>query len=501
MADSLWEDRDVRFDLPRLNLNMRGGEKILDILNSVEDSKGNIGDIGRLIVTNLRIIWHSVTSTKISLCNAFFYCCTISLWLFLSGSFQNFAAIGWSSILLLTQKTTLIVGLSYYTKLFLLLYERELGECEVIQLLTKTPDMKFEFIFTNLLPRAIKDFSSVITVHRSYTSTRSYRELKLRGAVINGRQLQVLPLEKVISNVNGVWNLSSDQGTLGTFIITNVRLVWFSDTKEQFNISIPYLHVVRIKARDSKFGRALVVECSECSGGYVLGFRVDPREKLEEVLKELSSLLASYRRRPIFGVEYEREQYTPDMKFEFIFTNLLPRAIKDFSSVITVHRSYTSTRSYRELKLRGAVINGRQLQVLPLEKVISNVNGVWNLSSDQKILSLALFEDIEEHGEGEEPEKDMEVAGEEPIATKKASPPTNGAWALTVPRGAEVPEVGTAFELAFFLAAMTASSSKLSTKLGHSSDSAPLSLREMGVPTVTSPPRFTDIESVLGIAE
>ena len=53
-----------------------------------------------------------------------------------------------------------------------------------------------------------------------------YRDLKLRGALLQNKQLVLLPLEKVYEKVNGVWNLSSDQGNLGTFFITNVRVVW-----------------------------------------------------------------------------------------------------------------------------------------------------------------------------------------------------------------------------------------------------------------------------------
>lgn len=41
----------------------------------------------------------------------------------------------------------------------------------------------------------------------------------------------------------------------------------------------------------AKFGIALVIETSQQSGGYVLGFKVDPRETLDYVQKEISSLL------------------------------------------------------------------------------------------------------------------------------------------------------------------------------------------------------------------
>ena len=68
-----------------------------------------------------------------------------------------------------------------------------------------------------------------------------------------------------------MWNLSSEQGNLGTFFITNVRLVWHANLVETFNVSIPYMQIASIRVRESKFGQALVVETHQQSGGYVLG--------------------------------------------------------------------------------------------------------------------------------------------------------------------------------------------------------------------------------------
>ncbi len=51
---------------------MRPGEKVLDRMDSIEDTKGNGGDVGRLIVTNLRIIWHSLAIPRINLCKSIF---------------------------------------------------------------------------------------------------------------------------------------------------------------------------------------------------------------------------------------------------------------------------------------------------------------------------------------------------------------------------------------------------------------------------------------------
>lgn len=47
-----------------------------------------------------------------------------------------------------------------------------------------------------------------------------------------------------------------------------------------------------------------MVNSTEQSGSYVLGFRLDPEEKLKTLYKELTSLHEVYSNNPIYGVEY-----------------------------------------------------------------------------------------------------------------------------------------------------------------------------------------------------
>ena len=75
------------------------------------------------------------------------------------------------------------------------------------------------------------------------TTTSTYDD----SAIIKDKNVILLPNEQIYSKIVGVWNLSSDQGNLGTFIITNVRLVWFANLAENFNVSIPYLQMVKDK--------------------------------------------------------------------------------------------------------------------------------------------------------------------------------------------------------------------------------------------------------------
>jgi hypothetical protein len=51
---------------------------------------------------------------------------------------------------------------------------------------------------------------------------------------------------------------------------------------------------------------------------------------------------------------------------------------------------------YREIKLRGSILNKGQLKHLPQEQLYNKVPGVWNLSSDQvcrnlKICTINIF--------------------------------------------------------------------------------------------------------------
>ena len=72
--------------------------------------------------------------------------------------------------------------------------------------------------------------------------------------------------------------------------------------------------IKQVKVRESKFGMALVLETTAQSGGYVLGFKIDPKETLDYVFKEINSLWQVRARRmwmppgnaQAFGQVYQR---------------------------------------------------------------------------------------------------------------------------------------------------------------------------------------------------
>lgn len=122
-------------------------------------------------------------------------------------------------------------------------------------------DGKFSSIFDiyrSLLLRmqrvSLSEFENEIcwnAIFRSYQSTSMYRELKLRSAILASGQLKLLPKEQLYNNFGGIWNLSSDQGNLGTFLVTNVRLIWYADINDTFNISLPYIQIDNVSPRSA----------------------------------------------------------------------------------------------------------------------------------------------------------------------------------------------------------------------------------------------------------
>ncbi len=267
--DYIWQDREIRFDIPFAFLKPRKGEYEIDSINAVEDTKGNNGEKGQLSITNLRLIWAAHKDPRTNL------------------------SIGLNCIISVNIRTAA---------------SKLKGSTQALYVMTKFNTSRFEFIFTSLVKNSPRLFTSVQAVVRAYETTKLYRDLKLRGAIIKEKQLIMLPDEEIYSKIDGVWNLSSDQGNLGTFFVTSIRLVWHANLAENFNVSIPYLQIKGIKLRDSKFGHALVIETSQRSGGYILGFRIDPLEKLQESYKEIKTLHEIFSNNPMFGIKYSVEE-------------------------------------------------------------------------------------------------------------------------------------------------------------------------------------------------
>ena len=192
------------------------------------------------------------------------------------------------------------------------------GNATSLFIKSKFNSNRYEFIFTSLVHQSPRLFSSFDAVLRSYQTSKMYRELKLRSAIIEDKNLILLNKETIFSKISKVQNLSQDQNCDGIFILTNIRIVWFSNNSPEFNIAVPWVQVKTIRIRESKYGQVLVIETSKYSGSYTLGFKMD---ELESRFLEIDKYLKCYSENPIFGVETSFE--TPKILSEVYSNRLL----------------------------------------------------------------------------------------------------------------------------------------------------------------------------------
>uniref|UniRef100_A0A7E5A161 Bardet-Biedl syndrome 5 protein homolog n=1 Tax=Panagrellus redivivus TaxID=6233 RepID=A0A7E5A161_PANRE len=288
LSDITWHDREIFFDMDQKAMKLIPGEVLVEKIDGVEDTKGNNGDNGTLRITNLRLLWNANQMPRINL------------------------TIGWNCV---TGATTRFAK------------SKLKGRTESLFLMAKTSSTRFEFVFTcvNKSPQTqIKLFTTVIGLHRAYETSKLYRDMKMRGSLIDENdRLRILPMEQQCERFEGTWNLSSDQGggnlqgNLGVLITTNIRIVWYASMTNSHNVSIPYMQLRSCRVRDSRFGFALVIETSVHSGEYILGFRIDPEDRLEAACKTIQALHAAYLASPIFGVQHKKE-FQPAIQEEIV---------------------------------------------------------------------------------------------------------------------------------------------------------------------------------------
>jgi len=285
---SLWQDREIRFDIDDKLIKERSGEKTLAVFDPVEDTKGNNGIRGLIRITNLRVLWETKKHENLNL------------------------SIGHKTILNCQTKHV---------------SSKLRGNIEALHILAKGKSSRFEFIFSCVAAKKgptadnqQRDLRLVDVLNRiltSYRNSTSCRELQLRSQLFDRKKLKLLPEEKIYSEISGVWNLSAEQGNLGSFILTSVRVIWFAESNLLFNVSLPWVQIENLKIRDSKFGLALVLISSPSSSKYTLGFRIDPEERLRDVAKQVAQLYKAHSKTADFGVhENIVEQISETVEFD-----------------------------------------------------------------------------------------------------------------------------------------------------------------------------------------
>ncbi|XP_047103615.1 Bardet-Biedl syndrome 5 protein homolog [Schistocerca piceifrons] len=216
------------------------GESIRRSHKGIEVMDKFPGDLGTLLTTNFRVFWYSDTHAGRNI----------------SIGFEKVIAVGRRKI-----------------------YSGEPDETQVLCLLTYDSPFHREYVFKNCNNLYDLDHIKVLLdIFRAYTSTRSYREVLNNCDLIEDGQLKVLPSEEIFACVDGVWNLNYVERPLGTFMLTNIRAVWFAYENETNNLSVPFLCVEKVNCVPTEYGEAFVVEVLEDNKPYGWRFMAETED-------------------------------------------------------------------------------------------------------------------------------------------------------------------------------------------------------------------------------
>jgi Bardet-Biedl syndrome 5 protein len=67
MEENFSFDREIGFDIPQSFLKPSTGETFLAQIERVYDEKGNSGVVGKVLFSNLRMVWYSRSDPKMNL--------------------------------------------------------------------------------------------------------------------------------------------------------------------------------------------------------------------------------------------------------------------------------------------------------------------------------------------------------------------------------------------------------------------------------------------------
>ena len=183
---------------------MRKGEFMIDSIDAIEDTKGNNGERGSLVITNLRMIWRSFKDSKTNLSECKHHLpCGLSLSVFRhrvqlhhEHCHQNceFTPEG-------TSTGQLILHAMCFAD-----YCESIRHCMFLQSSGKAASSSSSRILYRTAPDCSPQYrqctgenvvrsgwASDLNLPRSYETSKLYRDLKLRGAIIKDKQLQILP--------------------------------------------------------------------------------------------------------------------------------------------------------------------------------------------------------------------------------------------------------------------------------------------------------------------
>ena len=271
---SLWQDRQVLFDVSKSEFIYRPGEETYKTMSNIEDLKGS-NEIGTFIFSNLRLIWYNNKNPKIN------------------------QTIGYDCIENIEKKST---------------DSMMTGQTNLLIIFCRSDKNRYELTYRNSNDNNHDPYTNLSNILKLYEQGRMYRDIKQNIETIydkSSKNLALLKDEKIIENYKNFYlELNKDDeksNENGTLYKTNIRLIWINDKNTSFNLSIPWVQISSIKGEmHEKYGISIRIKSTRMynNTSYLFYSKegVITKQFCEDMQKEMIKIVEN----PILGISLRK---------------------------------------------------------------------------------------------------------------------------------------------------------------------------------------------------
>lgn len=271
MKNYTCQDRVIVFDIPEDDLNLCSGEKIIDKISNIEDLKGNNGDIGQIIITNIRLIYSSN---------------------------QN-------------KKSNISIGLSTIQDISSNFISSTIsGQTNATQLICKSGNRRYELEFCSRNEKKLDLKKTISNILKIYIETRAFRDVKEKSNIGKNKEVKLLYDEIEEKKYNNVMYYVKEDNKFysGYILLSNIRFIWVCLNIDNFNISIPWIQMIQVieKRITEKQFPCMIVNVSSTFSNKEYAFGINGKENYISMINETKRLMTMYTEEPLLSIDLEK---------------------------------------------------------------------------------------------------------------------------------------------------------------------------------------------------
>ena len=280
-SNSLWQDRQVLFDVSKSEFVFRQGEEAYKTMSNIEDLKGS-NEIGTFIFTNLRLIWYNNKNPKIN------------------------QSIGYDCIENIEKNSV---------------DSMMTGQSKLLKIFCRCDKNRYELNYRSSSESSHDPYTNLTNVLKLYEQGRMYREIKQNNENIcdkTDKSIILLKDEKIIETIKKISLESNNDDSNGILYKTNIRLIWVNDKNSSLNLSIPWIQISSIRGEmNDKFGISVRIKLTKIYNNESYLFYSKEGIITKEFCENLSSNMNKMLENPILSISLRKNDNNESSKDKF----------------------------------------------------------------------------------------------------------------------------------------------------------------------------------------